>query len=74
VTTTPSAAKSSSPTWGSDVTQVRYEVTGVLTNGRRFKKMTFEKLSHALQINLYRGSVWKRNEDGTRTLLHRRWN
>lgn len=39
-----------------------YEVTGVLTNGRRFKVIKTENLRHALSINLYRGTVWERDE------------
>lgn len=35
----------------------RYEVTGVDTNGSRFKK-TFSEWSYARGINLYRGSRW----------------
>lgn len=52
------------PTW---------EVTGITTSGKRFKIVT-TNMRHAFGINLYRGSVWQRNEDGTRTLLKREWN
>ena len=51
-----------------------YEVTGVLTNGRRFKRMTFTSYMHAMGINLYRGSVWAREGNGPRKLVRRVWN
>lgn len=51
-----------------------YEVTGVLTNGRRFKAIKTNNAFHAFGINLYRGSVWYRSEDGKRHLLQRVWN
>ena len=52
----------------------KFEVTGVLRNGRRFKKMTFSSLMAASMINLYSGSVWGVTEDGKRKLLRRVYN
>ena len=36
----------------------KYEVTGVLRNGRRFKKISFARYDWAEAINLWRGSRW----------------
>ena len=49
---------------------VGYVVTGVLTNGQRFRKTTVIAL-YALGINLWRGSVWGMKHDGHRQLLKR---
>jgi hypothetical protein len=51
-----------------------YIVTGILTNGRRFKAIHTKSYKHAMGINLYRGSVWERQSDGSRKLLKRVWN
>jgi hypothetical protein len=48
-------------------------VTGVLTDGRRFKAMRFRNKMHAMMINLYRGSVWE-EKNGRRTLIKRVYN
>jgi hypothetical protein len=53
---------------------VKFEITGTLRNGRRFKKMKFSNFSAASMINLYRGSVWGITEDGKRKLLRRVYN
>lgn len=49
---------------------VGYIITGVLTNGQRFRKLTLN-WHHANGINLWRGSVWGYKADGHRTLLKR---
>lgn len=51
-----------------------YVVTGVLANGRRFKAIHTPSYQHAMGINLYRGSVWEKQSDGSRKLLKRVWN
>ncbi len=51
-----------------------YEVTGVTVNGQRFKAMRFKTLTQARCINLYRGTVWERQSDGTRRVLWQVWN
>jgi hypothetical protein len=53
---------------------IRFEVTGVLRDGRRFEKMVFESFKKASMINLYSGSVWGITEDGKRKLLRRVYN
>ena len=48
-----------------------YEVTGELRNGRRFK-MTGLTRHYAMCINLWSGTVWKRNEKtGKRKMIKR---
>jgi len=51
-----------------------YVVTGILTNGKRFKPMYYSSAMQANFINLYRGSVWGIDEMGKRTLLKRVFN
>lgn len=51
----------------------QYEITGVDVDGKRFKIATDNRI-HAEGINLWRGSIWLRDPDGTRTLLRRVWN
>lgn len=46
-----------------------YIVTGVRTDGRRFRIVTTNQM-HAFGINLWRGSVWAL-ENGKRKLLRR---
>ena len=54
-------------------TDRRFKVTGVLTNGRRFKAIHTNNIIHATSINLYRGTVWE--HDGERWRVMRRvWN
>ena len=36
---------------------MRYKITGVDRNGKRFKILTNNRM-HALSINLWKGSVW----------------
>lgn len=42
---------------------VMYKVTGILTNGRRFPAILTRNYRHAMSINLYRGSVWEKEND-----------
>ena len=51
---------------------VKYVVTGVDRNGKRFS-ITYSDLMTANCINLWRGSVW-RESGGKRTLLKRVYN
>jgi len=52
-----------------------YEVTGVLTNGKRFKPIVTSNPHHALGINLYRGTVWQRKAGETsRRKVKEVWN
>ena len=53
---------------------IRFEVTGSLRDGSRFKKMVFGSFKMASMINLYSGSVWGITEDGKRKLLRRVYN
>lgn len=53
---------------------IKFEVTGVLRDGTRFKKMVFGSFKTASMINLYAGSVWGITEDGKRKLLRRVYN
>ena len=52
-------------------------VTGITTVNRRFTKryscedISIDEYSTAMQINLYRGSVWAEFENGKRKLLKR---
>jgi hypothetical protein len=50
-----------------------YIVTGVLTNGTRFRRLTLN-WHYANGINLWRGSVWGMKHDGHRQLLKRVYN
>lgn len=56
--------------------RVIYKVTGVLANGRRFKAIHTNNYHYAMGINLYRGSVWmKENAHGEKWhLIKRVWN
>ncbi len=48
----------------------KFHVTGKDTSGKRFKIETTNAI-HAFGINIWRGSVWGVNIDGSRTLLRR---
>jgi hypothetical protein len=50
-----------------------YHVTGIDTNGKRFKIETNNSMQ-AAGINLYRGSVWEVDKNGKRKLVKRVWN
>ena len=52
----------------------RFEVTGVMRGGRRFKPLRFSSFTTASMINLYSGSIWGVKEDGSRKLLKRVYN
>jgi len=49
---------------------MKYHVTGVDVNGRRFK-FVYSSFTHAKMINLFRGSIWEVNEAGKRKLIRR---
>lgn len=49
---------------------VEFHVTGILRNGKRFKKV-YSSALFAMSINLYSGSVYGVLDDGTRKLLKR---
>lgn len=49
-----------------------YHVTGLTTDGGRFK-LIIESRSHAMSINLWRGSVWE-VVGKKRKLIKRVWN
>lgn len=53
------------------MTFTEYHVTGILKNGRRFKRMTYSDPFYAFGINLWRGSVWGITKEGKRKLLKR---
>jgi hypothetical protein len=53
---------------------VKFEVTGTLRNGVRFKKMQFSSFNAASMINVWNGSIWGVTEDGKRKLLRRVYN
>ena len=53
---------------------LKFEVTGTLRNGSRFKKMQFSSFNAASMINLYSGSIWGITEDGKRKLIRRVYN
>lgn len=53
---------------------IRFEITGTLRNGRRFKPMVFDSFRSASMINLYSGSIWGVKQDGKRKLLRRVYN
>jgi len=47
---------------------MRYDITGIDVNGRRFSFSTIN-YTHAMGYNLWRGSVWKvTKEIGTKTV------
>lgn len=50
-----------------------YVVTGVLTNGRRFKPIHTDLWAYANGINLYRGTKWL-VRDGKRYVIQRIYN
>ena len=52
----------------------RFEVTGMMRGGRRFKSLRFSSFKAASMINLYTGSIWGVTEDGKRKLLRRVYN
>ena len=52
----------------------KFEVTGKLSNGLRFKKKTFSSFKAASMINLFNGSIWGVLENGQRKLLKRVYN
>ena len=52
---------------------IRFDVTGVDRNGRRFK-LSYKEPQWALGINLWNGSVWAVLPDGKRKLVRRVWN
>jgi hypothetical protein len=41
-----------------------YKVTGIYPNGRRFSPIRTNSYGYAMGINLWRGSVWKRTDQG----------
>jgi hypothetical protein len=47
----------------------RFEVTGMMRGGKRFKPLRFSSFTAASMINLYSGSIWGVSEDGKRKLL-----
>ena len=52
----------------------RFEVTGKMRGGKRFKPLRFSSFNAASMINLYSGSIWGITEDGKRKLLRRVYN
>ncbi len=52
------------------VVELIYIVTGVDKNGKRFK-LGPTSLFHAMNINLWSGSVWEQTPAGKRKLLKR---
>lgn len=51
-----------------------YKVTGVLTNGKRFPAIYTDNLNYALMINLYRGTVWRKDDQGKWRKIREVWN
>lgn len=51
-----------------------YHVTGVDTDGRRFKTMVYTNWHHVRMINLYRGTFWGVKPDGKRVKLQEVYN
>ena len=47
-----------------------YKITGVDRTGKRFRILT-NNYMHAMCINLYSGSVWKMDTEGTWRLIKR---
>ena len=52
----------------------RFEVTGMMKGGRRFKPLRFSSFKTAEIINLWNGSIWGVTENGKRKLLKRVYN
>ena len=52
----------------------RFEVTGMMRGGKRFKPLKFSSFKTASMINLYQGSIWGVQENGKRKLLRRVYN
>lgn len=50
------------------------EVTGLLYQSSKRFKRTFNNLAQASCINLWRGSIWLRLENGKRVLYSRTYN
>lgn len=48
-----------------------YQITGILTNGKRFKPIQYSDVQWAMGINLYNGSIWGIKSDNKRVLLKR---
>lgn len=53
---------------------IRYEVTGVDRNGKRFKTIRCRSLSLARSYNIYRGIVWGITPAGNRKQLFQVYN
>lgn len=53
---------------------IRFEVTGMMRGGKRFKPLKFSSFKTASMINLYQGSIWGVQENGKRSLLRRVYN
>lgn len=53
---------------------MEYKVTGITVDGKRFKAIRTNNQMYAYGINLYRGTVWGRNEGGNWTKLKTVWN
>ena len=49
----------------------RFEVTGRMRGGKRFKPLKFSSFMAASMTNLHSGSIWGITEDGKRKLLRR---
>ena len=52
----------------------RFEVTGKMRGGKRFKPLRFSSFETASMINVWEGSIWGVTEDGKRKLLRRVYN
>ena len=52
----------------------RFEVTGMMSGGKRFKPLRFSSFKTASMVNLHTGSIWGITEDGKRKLLRRVYN
>lgn len=56
----------------------KLHVTGVLKNGKRFKRQEYTcniiNLHYVLRINLWRGTVWGVDDKGKRTAIKFVWN
>lgn len=55
-------------------TYIRYEVTGVDREGKRFGTIRCKTLSLARCYNIYRGTVWGITPSGGRKVVYRVWN
>ena len=51
--------------------ETRYVITGTLVRGQRFKPIHTNTPQH---YNIWRGTVWEKQPDGTRKLMYRIWN